>query len=77
MYIDVEALRLISAGVAMGFGAIGPSIGEGYVGGKALEAMGRNPEIENVIFMRMFVAMAITESTGIYALVISLLILYL
>lgn len=76
MYIDSEVLRLISAGVAMGYGAIGPSIGAGVIGGRSLEAMGRNPEIENTIFVRMFVAMAITESTGIYALVIALLILF-
>jgi len=74
--MDVEAARLIAAGIAMGFGAIGPGIGEGYVGGKALEAMGRNPEAGNTIFTRMFVAMAVTESTGIYSLVIALLVLF-
>ena len=74
--MDVEAARLIATGIAMGFGAIGPGIGEGYVGGKALEAMGRNPEAGNTIFTRMFVAMAVTESTGIYALVIALLVLF-
>jgi F-type H+-transporting ATPase subunit c len=74
--MDVEAARLIAAGIAMGFGAIGPGIGEGYVGGKALETMGRNPEEGNSIFTKMFVAMAVTESTGIYALVIALLILF-
>jgi len=74
--MDIEAARLIAAGIAMGFGAIGPGIGEGYVGGKALEAMGRNPEAGGQIFTRMFVAMAVTESTGIYALVIALLVLF-
>ena len=74
--MDVEAARIIAAGIAMGFGAIGPGIGEGYVGGKALETMGRNPEESNSIFTKMFVAMAVTESTGIYALVIALLILF-
>ena len=74
--MDVEAARLLAAGIAMGFGAIGPGIGEGYVGGKALETMGRNPEEANSIFTKMFVAMAVTESTGIYALVIALLVLF-
>lgn len=74
--MDIEAARVIAAGIAMGFGAIGPGIGEGYIGGKALEAMGRNPEAGNTIFMRMFVAMAVTESTGIYSLVIALLVLF-
>ncbi|MBU2575716.1 ATP synthase F0 subunit C [Patescibacteria group bacterium] len=75
--MDTEAIRLISAGIAMGYGAIGPAIGTGYIGGKALEAMGRNPEIENIIFMRMLVSMAVTGTTGIYALVVALLILYM
>lgn len=74
--MDPESARLIAAGIAMGFGAIGPGIGEGYIGGKALEAMGRNPEAGNTIFTRMFVAMAVTESTGIYSLVIALLVLF-
>ncbi|OIO49044.1 MAG: ATP synthase F0 subunit C [Parcubacteria group bacterium CG_4_9_14_0_2_um_filter_41_8] len=74
--MDIESARVIAAGIAMGFGAIGPGIGEGYVGGKALEAMGRNPEAGNTIFTRMFVAMAVTESTGIYSLVIALLVLF-
>ncbi len=74
--MDIEAAKFLAAGISMGFGAIGPAIGEGYVGGKALEAMGRNPEAGNTIFTRMFVAMAITESTGIYSLVIALLALF-
>ena len=74
--MDIESARVIAAGIAMGFGAIGPGIGEGYVGGKAMEAMGRNPEAGNTIFTRMFVAMAVCESTGIYSLVIALLVLF-
>ncbi len=60
----------------MGLGAIGPGIGEGIVGGKALEAIGRNPCIADKIIPNMIVAMAITESTAIYSLVISLIILF-
>jgi len=74
--MDIEAAKFIAAGIAMGFGAIGPAIGEGFIGGKAMEAMGRNPEAGGTIFSRMFVAMAITESTGIYSLVIALLVLF-
>ena len=74
--MDTESARLIAAAIAIGFGAIGPGIGEGYIGGRAMEAMGRNPEIGGTIFTRMFVAMAVTESTAIYSLVIALLILF-
>jgi F-type H+-transporting ATPase subunit c len=74
--MDVEAARLIAAGVSIGLGAIGPAIGEGILAGKALEAMGRNPSIKDDLFTRMIIAMAITESTAIYALVISFVILF-
>ncbi len=74
--MDIEATRLLAAGLCMGLGAIGPGIGEGYVGGKAIEAMARNPKLASKILTNMFVAMAVTESTGIYSLVISLIILF-
>lgn len=74
--MELEAVKLLAAGLCMGLGAIGSGIGEGYVGGKALEAIGRNPSTQNKIIPNMIVAMAITESTAIYSLVISLIILF-
>lgn len=60
----------------MGLGAIGSAIGEGMVGAKALEAIGRNPSVSGKIIPNMIVAMAITESTAIYSLVITLILLF-
>lgn len=74
--MDIEAARLLAAGLAMGLGAIGPGIGEGVVAGKALEAMGRNPEMSGKLFSNMIVSMAICESTAIYSLVVALIILF-
>jgi F-type H+-transporting ATPase subunit c len=74
--MDAEAAKYIGAGLAIGLGAIGPAVGEGIAASKALEAIGRNPEANGKIAPLMFVAMAITESTGIYALVIALIILF-
>ena len=74
--MEIEAVKYLAAGIAIGFGAIGPAIGEGMVASKALEAIGRNPEASDKITPLMFVGMAITESTGIYALVIALLVLF-
>jgi len=74
--MDVEAARLLAAGLCMGIGAIGPAVGEGIAASKALEAMGRNPEVAGNIFTNMIIAMAVTETTGIYSLVISFLILF-
>lgn len=74
--MDKEAVKLLAAGICMAIGSIGSAVGEGYIGGKAMEAMGRNPEAADSIFSKMIVAAAITESTGIYSLVISLIILF-
>ncbi len=74
--MDQEVFKLLAAGICMGLGAIGPAIGEGYIGAKALEGISRNPEVAGKITPLMFVAMAVTESTGIYALVVSLIILF-
>ncbi|MDP3975373.1 MAG: ATP synthase F0 subunit C [bacterium] len=74
--MDPLSAKLIAAGICMGLGAIGPGIGEGLIGARAMEAMARNPEVSDTLFTRMIVAMAICESTGIYSLVISLIILF-
>lgn len=74
--MEMEAAKYIAAGIAMGLGAIGPALGEGMIAAKAMEAIGRNPEANSTIAPLMFVAMAITESTGIYALVVALIILF-
>jgi F-type H+-transporting ATPase subunit c len=74
--MDAEAAKLIGAGIAVGCGAIGPGIGEGIVASRALEAIGRNPEASDKIVPLMFATMAVAESTGIYGLVIALLILF-
>lgn len=74
--MDVESAKLIAAGIAISIGVLGSAIGEGYLAGKAMEAMGRNPEASKDLFTKMIVAMAITESSAIYAVVISLIILF-
>ncbi len=72
--MDSEGLKLLAAALAIGIGAIGPGIGIGLIGGRALEAMGRNPEAESSIRTTMILAIAFAEAVAIYALVISLII---
>ena len=72
----VNAARALVAGLCMGLGAIGPAIGEGNAVGKALEAMARQPEMQGNLRTNMILGCAITETTGIYALVISLLLMF-
>ena len=72
----VTAAKAIGAALCMGIGEIGPALGEGNAVGKALEGMARQPETASTLRTNMILGCAITETTGIYALVISLLILF-
>jgi F-type H+-transporting ATPase subunit c len=72
----VRAAAYLGAGIAMGLGAIGPGVGEGMVAAKACEAIGRNPQQAALLTRTMLVGQAVSESTGIYSLVIALLLLF-
>ena len=72
----LKACCAIAAGICMGIGSIGPAIGEGHAVGKALEGMARQPEAAGDLRTNMILGCAITETTGIYSLVIALLILF-
>jgi F-type H+-transporting ATPase subunit c len=74
MTMDAESARILGAGLAIGLGVIGPGIGIGIIGGKALEAIGRNPEMEGKIRTNMVLAITFTESLAIIALVITLIL---
>ena len=75
--MDVNAAKAIGAGLCMGLGALGPALGEGNAVAHALDGMARQPEAAGVLRTNMIMGCAITESTGIYSLVIALLILFL
>ncbi len=71
----VLAASAVGVGLAMMAG-LGPGIGEGYAAGKAVEAVARQPEAKGNIISTMILGQAIAESTGIYSLVIALILLY-
>ena len=72
----IKAACAIGAGLCMGIGAIGPALGEGNAVGKALEGMARQPESAGNLRTNMIIGCAITETTGIYSLLIAFLILF-
>jgi len=74
--VIIRAAALLGAGICMGCGAIGPGIGEGVVGGKACEGIARQPQLQGVLTRTMLIADAIAETTGIYALVVALLLIF-
>jgi F-type H+-transporting ATPase subunit c len=62
---------MLAKALAIGIGAIGPGLGIGFIGAKAVEAVGRNPEASGKILMLMLLASAFAEAIAIYALVIA------
>ncbi len=69
--------KALGAGLCMGIGAIGPALGEGNAVSHALEGMARQPETAGTLRTNMIMGCAITETTGIYSLVVAMLILFL
>jgi F-type H+-transporting ATPase subunit c len=64
----------LAIGILMGVGMIGPGIGMGNLVGKALEAIGRNPEATSKIQTSMILGLAFTEALAIYSLVMALIL---
>lgn len=61
----------LPSAIAIGVGAIGPGLGIGLIGMKAVEAIGRNPDASNKVIPVMLLGMAFAEAIAIYALVIA------
>ncbi|KKP61403.1 MAG: ATP synthase F0 subunit C [Patescibacteria group bacterium] len=72
--MSTEAMKLLSVAIAIAVGAIGPALGIGMIGSKAVEALGRNPEAESAIRTTMILALAFAEAIAIYALVVALIL---
>ena len=71
-----KGLAFLGAGIAMGIAAIGPALGQGFAAGKAVEAVGRQPEATKQIRSVMLLGQAMAETTGIYALLVAILLLF-
>ena len=81
MDFQILAKGIALAGCAIGAGCaliagIGPGIGQGYAAGKAAEAVGKRPKLQSAIVRTMLLGQAVAQTTGIYALIIALLLLF-
>jgi F-type H+-transporting ATPase subunit c len=74
--MDLLAARALGAGLAIGLGAIGPGIGIGLLVLGALQAIGRNPDTSGTVLVNMILGVAFTEAIAIYALVVSLILIF-
>ena len=72
--MDIEVAKPLGMAVVVGLGVIGPGIGLGLLVGRALEAIGRNPEASGKITANMFIGIAVTDALAIFALVVGFII---
>jgi len=72
--MDVNSMRLLATAIVMGLGTLGPGIAIGLIGGRSVEAIGRNPEASARVQTMAILAIAFAEAVAIYALVIALII---
>ncbi|NLT41554.1 MAG: ATP synthase F0 subunit C [Anaerolineae bacterium] len=72
--MEQEGLIKLAASLAIGLGSLGPAVGIGYAVGKAMEAIGRNPEAENAVRSTMIIGAGLAEAVAIYAFVIALIL---
>lgn len=72
--MELEVAKTLGMAIVVGLGVIGPGIGLGLLVGKALEAIGRNPEASDKITSTMFIGIAVTDALAIFALVIGFII---
>ncbi len=67
---------IVTAGLTIAIGSIGPALGEGRAVAQALSALAQQPDEANTITRTLFVGMALVESTAIYCFVITLILIF-
>lgn len=72
--MEISVIKTIIAGATIAIGAFGPALAIGMLAGKAMEAIGRNPEAAPRIQTAMILAIAFAEAIAIYVLVVSLIV---
>lgn len=70
-----QGMAYLGAGLAVLTG-FGPGIGQGYVAGKAVEAIGRQPEATSSIRTVMITGQAVAETTGLYGLIVAIILIF-
>lgn len=72
----IGMMSVLAAGLCIGLGAIGSAIGEGLAAAAALNSIAQQPDEAGTITRTLFVAMAMIESTAIYAFVVSMILIF-
>ena len=70
-----KAAAFIGAALVMGIGSVGPAIGQGLVGQKACDAVGKFPDSYKKVRMTMIIAMCLVETSAIYCFIIGIMLI--
>ena len=72
----IAVASIVTSGICIGFGSLGPALGEGRALAQALGSIAQQPDEANTITRTLFVGMAMVESTAIYCFVISIILIF-
>lgn len=72
----IAAVSIVTAGLTIAIGSIGPALGEARTAAQALQAIAQQPDEANTITRTLFVSLAMIESTAIYCFVVSMILLF-
>jgi len=72
----IAAVSIVTAGLTIALGSIGPALGEARAAAQALQAIAQQPDEANTITRTLFVSLAMIESTAIYCFVVAMILLF-
>ena len=72
----ISIASIVTAGLTIAIGSIGPALGEGRAAAQALAAMAQPPDLANTLSRTLFVSLAMIESTAIYCFVVAMILLF-
>lgn len=73
---SASGMAMVGAGLAIGLATIGPGIGEGYIFGKTIEGIARQPELQGRLQGTMFLTFALVEVLALLGFVVAMILLY-
>jgi F-type H+-transporting ATPase subunit c len=72
----IAVASIVTAGLTIGIGSIGPALGEGYAVATALKSLAQQPDAAPTITRTLFVGLAMVESVAIYCFVVSMILIF-
>ena len=72
----IAMVSILTAGLTVSFGALGPALGEGRAAAAALSAIAQQPDSASTLSRTLFVSLAMIESTAIYCFVVAMIVLF-